>query len=131
MHPLGYLDRPRHAVALHPARRIDRVPPQVVDELASSDHTGHHGTGIDTDPEPDPVRSGAPAVPLAKHRERHVGDGLPMVGRATRILPATMYASPIVLIFSSPCSSASRSKVENASSSSSTTSSGGNAAESG
>jgi hypothetical protein len=35
------------------------------------------------------------------------------------------------LIFSSPCSSASRSKVENASSSSSTTSSGGNAAESG
>jgi len=84
VHPLGYLDRPRHAVALHPARRIDRVPPQVVDELASSDHTGHHGTGIDTDPEPDPVRPGAPAIALAKHRERHVGDGLTVVGARHR-----------------------------------------------
>ena len=40
---LSHLDRAARGVRLHPARRVDRVPPKVVAELGSADDAGDHG----------------------------------------------------------------------------------------
>jgi hypothetical protein len=44
---LGHLDAAREAMGFHPARRVDRIAPEVVDELAHADHASDCGSGID------------------------------------------------------------------------------------
>nr|WP_205629610.1 hypothetical protein [Jiangella muralis] len=80
-HRYGHHDRARQAMALHPARGVDGVAPQVVDELAPADDAGHHGSGVHADPEPQAVRAGPTTLALAQHRQRHLRDGLAIVTR--------------------------------------------------
>src|SRR3990172_11227507 len=71
----GDLDLARHSVALHPARGVHRVAPQVVDEPAAADHPGHDGARVDADPQLEPV---AIAHDI-EHRDGHVEHRLAVV----------------------------------------------------
>ena len=67
--PLGYLDGTGHSVRFHSAGCVDRIAPQVVDELLVSDHAGDDRSDVhsDADLEWRPTRD------RRLHLERHIG----------------------------------------------------------
>ncbi len=76
------LDHAGGAFRGDPAGDIDRVAPQVVDELLLADHAGHHRPGADADADlhPGGVDGEVPVQQVA-HGQRHVGDrGAVIVG---------------------------------------------------
>src|ERR671936_2856362 len=48
------VDAPRHAVRLHPARRVHGVAPDVEHELAHADDPAHAGPAVHAEPDVDP-----------------------------------------------------------------------------
>src|SRR5436189_3211243 len=62
------MDGTGDSLRLHPARRVDRVTPQVVAELLDADHARHDGTDVDSDPELDPAQGSSCSV----HGQGHV-----------------------------------------------------------
>mmetsp|Transcript_18260 Transcript_18260/g.59064 ORF Transcript_18260/g.59064 Transcript_18260/m.59064 type:complete len:262 (-) Transcript_18260:607-1392(-) len=60
-----HLDLPRVARALHAARHVDRVPPDVVEELGAPHHARHHGPAVEAHPHVEHAAArGAGSVPL-------------------------------------------------------------------
>src|SRR6059058_2649899 len=116
---LGDEDPAGLAVGLQSARKVHGVTPEVVRELPPTDHAGDCRPRGDPDARLDraprrPTRLGQRLL----RGERHLGGGLGA--------PATaMYASPTVLIFSSPKRSASASNRVNRSSRADTRTPGG------
>src|SRR5476649_1331354 len=49
---VGHMDAPGHAVGFHPAGRVDRVAPQVVEKFALADDAGDDRAGADADADP-------------------------------------------------------------------------------
>ena len=92
---------------LEAAGDVDRVAPQVVDELARADHAGHDRAAMQPDPDLPRVAGVADG---GLHREREVGRGRTWSPDDPGSPAAAMYASPIVLIFSTP--SAAQARVE-------------------
>src|SRR6266540_4771823 len=73
------LDRPRQALRLHPARRVDDIAPEVVSELVGPDDPGTDRTGVDPDAEMDPSALKLLARDVIPHPQRQVGDSLGVV----------------------------------------------------
>ena len=61
--------RPGVPVGLHPARHVDGVAPEVVQEPLPSDHAGDYGPGVDPDPE---LEAEVTDRVLRSHRLAHV-----------------------------------------------------------
>ena len=96
--------RPGSEVDFEAAGHVDRVAPHVVGELPGADYAGDDRAGVDADAHL-PARRRTLSVPSSMSR-RNVcrrGHRLGAGAALSRSSPATaMYASPIVLIFSTP-----------------------------
>src|SRR5512132_1226034 len=75
---VGDLYLPGQPLGLHPARRVHGVAPEVVDEFAPADDTGHHRSRVDPDPDRKPTPSGplGDRRDLVPHPERQADDRL-------------------------------------------------------
>ena len=69
-------------VRLHPARHVHRVAPQVVEETAASDHSGHDRPRADADAQAQVVLGalGKTALRAPAHLERQPGQRVRMIG---------------------------------------------------
>jgi len=80
LHHLRDLDLAGNTVGLHACRRVHRVAPQVVRELALADHPGYGGPGGHPDPDAHLIPAGPPHLgDLVPHRERHLRGHLDVV----------------------------------------------------
>src|SRR5437867_12952097 len=52
---VAQVDSPRHAVRLHPARRVHGIAPDIEHELPQADDPAHAGPAVHTDPESYPA----------------------------------------------------------------------------
>ena len=119
--PLGHLDGAGDSLRFHPTGCVDRIAPQVIDELLAVRSRLRR-------PGRCPFRFGLRAGACARSRPASRAPSRPGPRRGPCLRrgrpEATMYASPIVLIFSNPWSATRPSKRVNTSSRTLTSSSG-------
>src|SRR6266571_6474494 len=77
---VAQVDSPRHAVRLHPARRVHRIAPDIEHELPQADDPGHAGPAVHTDPEVDAVFARrAELVEVGANTQGHAGHRLRVI----------------------------------------------------